>query len=185
MLKSLMLIHLLNIAKVQGRFLPILFIASLSFNSKHQTLKELSTLLLQFFGNVYRLLARLGYHTCYIQVALEEYYCQVKNMAINLRDGLQLTRLVKSLLSFDNLQCHHKAPCSGGEVQHQTSNNAVGQEVAARALSYQQKYLYLHRSSKIHNVQIALNTIRGPSEAGLVVGSMKANDMFLSSRRWR
>ena len=82
---------------------------------------------------------------------------------------------MESLFSFDDLQCHYKALCSGG--QHQTSDNAEGQEVAARALSYQLKYLCLHRSSKIHNVQIALNTIRGPGEAGLVVGSIKADDI--------
>lgn len=44
-------------------------------------------------------------------------------------------------------------------------------------LSYQLKLSYLRRSSKIHNVQIALNVMRGPGGAGPVKGSTKAADI--------
>lgn len=60
-LESLMLIHLLAIAEANGRFLRNVLIDSSCLKYKHVISKKLPTLLLPFFGNYYRLLARLGY----------------------------------------------------------------------------------------------------------------------------
>lgn len=60
-LESLMLIHLLAIAEAHGIFLRNLLIDSSCLKSKHVISKELPKLLLPFFGNYYRLLARLRY----------------------------------------------------------------------------------------------------------------------------
>lgn len=110
-LESLMLIHLLALAKVQGIFLPNLFLDSLCFKSTHVILKELPTLLLPFPGDLYRLLVRLGYHKSCVQDALGEYRFPVKNITIDLRDALRCTstRLVESLLSIDD----PKSRCDG------------------------------------------------------------------------
>lgn len=116
-LKRLMLIHLLDIAKVQGTFLPNPFIDSSRFKSTHVILKESSALLLPFLGDINRLLARLGYHASCVQVALDEYHYPVKNIAIALRDGLRFTRLVESLLSPDKPKSRCNASVSGEAIQ--------------------------------------------------------------------
>lgn len=122
-LESLILIQLLDIAKVQGIFLPNLFIDSSCFKSTHVILKELPTLLLPILGDLYRLLARLRYLTSFLQVALGEYHFPVKNITIDLRDAPRFTRLEESLLSPDDPKSRCDAPDGKEAIQIQTSGS--------------------------------------------------------------
>lgn len=172
-----MLIHLLGIVKVQGIFLPNLFIDPSRFKSKHVILKELSALLLPFLGDINRLLARLGHQIIRVQVALDEYHYSVKNIAIGLRDALRLTRLVVSLLSSDDPKSWRDDSGSGEAIQNQTPGSLEDQDTTVICLSYELRYPCLSWSSKIHNVQIALNAMRGTGGTGPLTGSQKADDI--------
>lgn len=168
-LESLMLIHMLDTAKVQGIFLPNLFIDSSCFKSTHLSLKELPTLLLPFLGDLYRLLARLRYLTSCVQVALGEYHFPVTIITIDLRDALRFfTRLLESLLSPDDPKSRCDAPDGEEAIQIQTSGSLEDQDTTASI-----EVPCLRRSSKIHNAQIALNAMRGTGGAGSLIGSLK------------
>lgn len=128
--------------------------------------------MLPFLGDSHRLLARLGYHTSCVQVALGEYHLPVKNISVDLRDALRVTRLVETLLSPDDPKSRCDPP--GGEEAIQIRLQVVW-KIKMQLL--QLRYPCLSRSSKIHNVQIALNTMRGTGGAGPLIGSLMADDI--------
>lgn len=130
-LESLILIRLLARAKVQGIFLPNLFIDSSCFRYTHVILMELPTVLLPFLISLYRLLARLGYHTSCVQHALDKNHFLVKNTTIDLRDALRGTSLVESLLSPDDPKSRCDAPGGEEAIQIHTSGSFKDRDATA------------------------------------------------------
>ncbi len=158
LLRSLMLIKLLDSAKTSS-CQPLLTGCLFQPSSPHKTsiavIQTLAQLLNPAAGNIVRSLNLLNYTVSHVQHPLEEYDYHITNLAVDLRDGIRLTRLVEHL--------------------HPTSSQAAGEEEKDWPLSARLKFPCLGRATKLHNVQIALDALRGVSEE--LVGEVKAEDI--------
>jgi abnormal spindle-like microcephaly-associated protein len=135
-LRSLMLILLLDRYKAKTDTTACLFQASSQHKSSMAILQAFGTMLLPSLGDVVKPLRNLNYAVETVQYPLQEYEYRVGNLAADLRDGVRLTRLVELLLfgrtNDDDypLSGHLKFPCPD-------------------------------RARKSHNVQVALAALAG------------------------
>ncbi|ERF74489.1 hypothetical protein EPUS_03927 [Endocarpon pusillum Z07020] len=158
LLRSLMLIKLLDTAKTsssQPLLSGCLFQPSSQHKSSTAVIQALAQLLNPAAGNIVRSLNHLNYTVSHIQCPLEEYDYHITNLAVDLRDGVRLTRLVEHLL-------------------FQTSSQAAGEE-KHWPLSAHLKFPCLGRATKLYNVQIALDALKGISKE--LVEDVKADDI--------
>lgn len=158
LLRSLMLIKLLDTAKTsssQPLLSGCLFQPSSPHKSSTAVIQALAQLLNPAAGNIIRSLNHLNYTVSHIQCALEEYDYHITNLAVDLRDGVRLTRLVEHLL-------------------FQTSTQAAGEE-KDWPLSAQLKFPCLGRATKLYNVQLALDALAGVSKE--LVDDIQAEDI--------
>ena len=158
LLRSLMLIKLLDIAKTsfpQPLLSGCLFQPSSPHKTSTAVIQALAQLLNPAAGNIIRSLNHLNYTVSHIQYPLEEYDYHITNLAVDLRDGVRLTRLVEHLL-------------------YPTSCLAAGEE-KDWPLSAHLKFPCLGRATKLYNVQIALDALKGVSEE--LVEGMRAEDV--------
>lgn len=148
-LRSMMTILLLDKAKERGVITSCLFQPSSAYKSSTEVLQALGNLLLPSLGDVSRPLVHLNYTLEINQLPLQEYRYRISNIAVDLRDGILLSRLVEILLHLGSnkdkegqpLTSHLKYPCSG-------------------------------RVQKLHNVQVALDSLR---EAGTAMSWLNSN----------
>lgn len=176
MLRSLMLVYLLDRSKDLGLFATNLFLSSSNFKSSTAVLKQISTLFSTSSGDLSRPLTHLGYHARHAQYALDEYQYDIKNLATDLRDGVRLTRLVELLICLKDP--HH--PNSDTICATITQNKAVHNLAEGRkawVLSQHLKYPCPGRSQKIHNVQIALSALNDLNGISTVTEDLDAADI--------
>ncbi|KAL2048444.1 hypothetical protein N7G274_000356 [Stereocaulon virgatum] len=175
-LRSLMLVFLLDKASKAKLAVGNLFRASSKFKASRSVLTELTALLLPFIGDVCRPLSHLDYHVHYTQFPLSEYDYKISNLATDLRDGIRLSRLVENLLyppqSLSRLNENVTVAMPTGEVL--TSNIDEGQ---SWVLSQHLKYPCTGRAQKIYNVQITLSALRGIHGVGQIAEHLSAEDI--------
>ena len=94
-LRSLMVIYLIDRAQQFSRFHSLVFKRNAPFRSSSAILKELITLLGLSFKETDRALARIGYHLACVQDPTSEHEYTVENLAVDFRDGIRLARLVE------------------------------------------------------------------------------------------
>ncbi|KAF2470326.1 uncharacterized protein BDR25DRAFT_334414 [Lindgomyces ingoldianus] len=179
-LRSLMLILLLDQAK-RANILPgCLFQTSSPHKTSIEVLHFLSSMVLPSLGDITRPLNHLNYKVSHIQYPLQEYTYHISNIAIDLRDGIILTRLVELLLyppSTLVAQCEETITITmpTGDVLTSTFDFAHKE---SWVLSQHLKFPSLGRAQKLYNVQIALSALTGvrgiPVQA---VGGVKAEDI--------
>lgn len=176
MLRSLMLVYLLDKSKDLGLFSNNLFLSSSRLKSTTAILKQISTLLTTSSGDISRPLAHLGYHARHVQFAINEYQYDIKNLATDLRDGVRLTRLVE-LLIFPKDSDYTKNDTIAATITQNKAfrNSAEGRK--AQVLSQHLKYPCSGRSQKIHNVQIALSALSDSNRFALVAKDLDAADI--------
>jgi abnormal spindle-like microcephaly-associated protein len=95
--RSLLLLRLLDQYRVDSSHSFRLFQPTSSHKSSSSLLQALASMLVPFVGDVTRTLGHLNYAVKHIQFPLSEYTYEVKNLAIDLRDGVMLTRLLEVL----------------------------------------------------------------------------------------
>lgn len=128
--RSLMLVWILDHAKTSAVVPGLLFTVSATSKSSLMILQELGRILLPSTPDIPKALKLMGFTVEHAQSPLDEVVYHVDNLAVDLRDGIFITKLVElSLsptyqLSSDDL----KVPCVG-------------------------------HASKMHNVQIALSAL--------------------------
>ena len=168
-LKSLMLILLLDKAKVSSVVGGCLFQTTSTHKSSAAVLTALSTLLLPSLGDIIRSLTHLNYSVSAVQYPLQEYTYTINNLATDLRDGVKLTRLVELML-FDK---HYMSSFSSTTNAHIADNTMTfslptGDMLTSTwthdpasewILSQHLKFPCLGRTQKIYNVQIALSAL--------------------------
>ncbi|KDO23397.1 hypothetical protein SPRG_11489 [Saprolegnia parasitica CBS 223.65] len=102
LVKCFMLVYFLDKAHAQRHVdhiaLPCLFRPSSSVKSSKQILYDFCQKFLSQEGNVLRHLGNLEYTVAYEQSVLEEMDMQVENLAMDLRDGVRLVRLLETLV---------------------------------------------------------------------------------------
>ncbi|ORY12044.1 calmodulin-binding protein-like protein Sha1 [Clohesyomyces aquaticus] len=179
-LRSLMLVLLLDKAKSADILPGCLFQTSSPHKTSVDVLHVLANLLLPSLGDVTRPLGHLHYKVEHIQCPLQEYTYHIDNIAIDLRDGVILTRLVELLLyppSSLVTRCEDTVTITMPTGDILTSTFDFAQK-DSWVLSQHLKFPSLGRAQKLYNVQIALAALTGvrgiPTQA---VGGVKADDI--------
>ncbi|KAJ5106314.1 hypothetical protein N7456_002989 [Penicillium angulare] len=166
-LRCILLVTLLDQARQSsGSIVPRqLFVSSSQLKSSAGVLQALIRVLVPSYGDLTKSLAHLGCRLSYKQHQLQEYKYQIENIAVDLRDGVRLTRIVEVLfftpsrVELDD-QDQTEVTLNSGQIL-----SLLG-EHADVPLSKHLKYPCVSRAAKLFNVQIALsalNSIKGSS----------------------
>lgn len=176
MLRSMMVIYLLDKAKQMNIISTNLYQASSTIKSSLAFLRELIALIHPSAGNICRLLKSLDYHVHHTQYPLSEFSYNIENLATDLRDGVRLTRLVELLLyplgSRTTLEEKVTIAMPKGEVL--TTMLEEGQSLV---LSQHLKYPCTARAQRIYNVHIALGALRAVHEVGQIAEDLSAEEI--------
>jgi abnormal spindle-like microcephaly-associated protein len=194
LLRSLMLIKVLDTTKTSTGtplFSGCLFQASSPYKSSAAVVQALAQMLHPAAGNIMRSLSHLSYSVSHIQYPLEEYNYHITNLAVDLRDGVRLTRLVEQLLFPSGLDLPSHA--SNGDTTT-TITLPTGEILSLtqgdpdRPLSQHLKLPCLSRATKLFNVQLALTTLSSlkptihlssPIQASHIVDGFRENTLSL------
>lgn len=180
-LRSLMIIFLMDKAKEMKLISGNLFLTLSRFKSSRSVLTHLSNMLLPSIGDVFRPLSHLDYHVVHHQFPLSEYQYIIENLATDLRDGVRLTRLTELLLYppelLTQMEDNITVAMPTGEVL--TSTVEKGQ---TWVLSQHLKFPCTARAQKIYNVQIALSALRGMRGVGYIAEDLRAEDIVNGHR---
>jgi abnormal spindle-like microcephaly-associated protein len=136
--RSLMLVLLLDKAKSSKTTKWCLFQASSDLKSSEAVIKALGEILLPSYGDLMRPLRHLRYDISVNQHPLEEFNYKVENIATDLRDGIRLTKVVEILLD---------------ECRRVSGSDAVP------SLTESLKLPCISRTQKLQNVMIALGAV--------------------------
>jgi abnormal spindle-like microcephaly-associated protein len=170
-LRSIMIIILLDKARTRpGTVLPrCLFLPSSPLKSSSVVLQALARFLLPSSGDILKTLGRLNYSPVYEQSPIQEYEYQMSNLAVDLRDGVRLTRIVELLLYPSN-------SCSGNTLSD-TGIRTVKADEYLGPLSQHLKLPPLSRTVKLFNVRIALNALACMKSYKKLVSEVRAEDI--------
>lgn len=179
-LRSLLLVLLLDKSKVTDTLPGCLFQPTSPYKTSVEVLHQLSNMLLPSLGDITRPLGHLTYKVEHVQYPLQEYTYHIENIAIDLRDGVTLTRLVELLL-------YSPATLVAQQEDTVTISIPTGELLTSPfdcsqkqswVLSQHLKFPAIGRPQKIYNVQIALAALSGargvPSQA---VNGIKADEI--------
>jgi abnormal spindle-like microcephaly-associated protein len=177
-LRSLMLALLLDKSKTSDILPGCLFQTTSPHKTSVEVLHQLSNLLLPSLGDITRPLGHLSYKVEHAQYPLQEYTYHIDNIAIDLRDGIALTRLVELLVypaSTLDEQEDKTVTISMPTGELLTSDTA---DKESWVLSQHLKYPAIGRPQKVYNVQIALSALEGaPGIPPHAFDAIKADDI--------
>ena len=179
-LRSLMLILVLDMAKTEDVLSECLFQPGSTHKSSTDVLLALASLLLPSLGDIIRPLGHLNYRVHHIQHPLQEYVFRIENLATDLRNGVILTRLVELLLypppsrsTQDDEAVIVTLPSTDADGS-KSHANLQGSSTLSQSL----KVPCLGHAQKLHNVQIALSALRDvKGAASQVLEDIKADDI--------
>ncbi|THC90006.1 hypothetical protein EYZ11_010535 [Aspergillus tanneri] len=165
-LRSIMIIILLDRAAMSsGTMLPCLFLSSSPYKSSNAVLQALARFLLPSSGDIIKALGHFNCQLYYEQHPLQEYRYRVNNIAVDLRDGVRLTRIVELLLFPAESRLDNTNP-----DKHQWP------------LSQHLKFPCLSRAVKMFNVQIALDTLASTKNSIRLISNVRADDIVNGHR---
>lgn len=177
MLKSLMIVYLLD--KSNDLITPSnnLFLKSTSIKSSQEVLTRLGALVLPAASDIKRSLGQLGYHVSQIQHPLADYAYLVENLAVDLRDGVRLTRVIELLLyqhpSWEADRRARTTVLPHSEIlalsQHNKRYGALSQQLVFPAMG---------RAQKCCNVKLALRALRNTQDFEQLFEGFQAEDIF-------
>ncbi|KAI9931643.1 hypothetical protein MW887_010220 [Aspergillus wentii] len=161
-LRSIMIVVLLDKARLTtGTMLPRrLFVSSSLLKSSAGVIQNLARLLLPAPGDIIKSLYHVDCQLSYKQHELQEYEYQISNLAVDLRDGVRLTRIVELVL--------YSASCPDQDGDW--------------PLSQRLKFPCLSRATKLYNVQIALDTLASVNGGNTLVRDVRAEDIINGHR---
>ncbi|KAK5131386.1 hypothetical protein LTR08_000989 [Meristemomyces frigidus] len=169
-LRSLMLIWLLDRAKQSTAVVGSLFKHSASIKSSAVVLHALSGLLIPSIGDITRVLRHFDYEVNHRQDLLDEVVYRVENIAVDLRDGIFLCRLVETLLfTSRQKESEHDQTITVTMPDMTTLQSALyvnGGGPCPRILSQHLKMPCLGRAQKTYNAQIALSALQDQATLG-------------------
>ncbi|EME77950.1 uncharacterized protein MYCFIDRAFT_79194 [Pseudocercospora fijiensis CIRAD86] len=187
MSRGLMLILLLDEAKTSGFLEGCLFKPGSTKMSSAGVLNSFAALLLPSVGDIGRSLKHMGYEVTQVQDPLDGVVYRIENLAVDLRDGIQLTRLVEVLLcSRESRDRNRKglddtlAVRMPDETILLTSlDTHTTNTPSSRVLSKYLKVPCLGAAEKKYNIQVALSALESHSIEGInVVGDITAKDIL-------
>ncbi|KAF7191456.1 Protein abnormal spindle [Pseudocercospora fuligena] len=187
MSRGLMLIQLLDEAKTSGFFKGCLFKRGSTKKSSVEVLNAFAALLLPSVGDIGRSLKHMGYEVAQVQDPLDEVVYRIENLAVDLRDGIRLTRLVEVLLcsresrgrSRKGLDDTLAVRMPDETVLLTSLGTSTPDTPALRPLSKYLKVPCLSAAEKKYNIQVALSALESHSIEGInVVGDITAKDIL-------
>ena len=181
LLRSLMLIKLLDNTQIpQDRLLTCLFQPSSQYKSSAGVVHGLFQLLHPSAGDPLRALGHVGYAVIHNQYALEEYSYQMENIAVDLRDGVRLARLVEILLypsASPSLEHLHQADSTTTVLLPTGESLSLTEGERDWPLSQHLHFPCHGRATKLYNVQVALSALEGVKGMTAVVDDIEAKDI--------
>lgn len=110
--KFLSLLFFLDVAKNKKiiKHNPCLFLKSSEFKETKDILLRFSSSLLGNIGDVQRDLRRIGIVLTHKQTFIDEFDYAFRNLAVDLRDGVRLTKVMEIILLRDDLSCQLRVP---------------------------------------------------------------------------
>jgi len=179
LLRSMMVIKILDMTKTTTPQIvsESLFRPSSTYKTSAAVVRGLFQRLNPSAGDPIRALSHIGYYVTHEQYPLEEYTYRLENLAVDLRDGVRLTRLVELLLY----------PSALGMLDHADSTTTVvlptGEELSLVEgqmqwpLSQHLKFPCISRTAKLYNVQIALSALQAVKGMAGLVQNVQAEDI--------
>jgi len=182
MLRSLMLIKLLDRSKdISGSSSSLcLFLPTSPYKSSAAVVKALVQMLNPGIGDILRVLSYLDYTLDCKQYPLEEYSYHIENLAVDLRDGVILTRLVELLLypnASQSLARVHDTDAMTTVMMPGGETLCLSEGEHDWPLSQHLKFPSLGRATKLFNVQLALSALRGVRGMESLVRDIGAEDI--------
>ncbi|OQO12516.1 hypothetical protein B0A48_03158 [Cryoendolithus antarcticus] len=168
-IRSLMLIYLLDRVATAQPAPFCLFKKRSTHKSSASMLTALARLLLPSLGDIGRVLRHLEYEVSYVQDPLDEVSYHIDNIAVDLRDGIFLTRLVEILLfphsaasneSFADTPCDDLTITLSDPTVLLASTGDKTSDEQPQSLSQHLKMPCLGHAQKAYNVDIALSVLR-------------------------
>ncbi|KAF2760690.1 hypothetical protein EJ05DRAFT_448863 [Pseudovirgaria hyperparasitica] len=161
-LRSLMIILLLDKAKNANVVTDCLFQTMSAHKTSASVLQQLARMLLPSLGDITRPLGHVQYQVSHTQHLLQEYRYRIRNIATDLRDGVLLARLVELVL-YDPVHLLESRDDTitislptgdvlQSDVHNEKSSWLLSQHLKLPAASHAQKH---------YNVQIALSALKG------------------------
>lgn len=166
-LRSLMLVWLLDQAAMSGASSKRLFKIKSAHKTSASVLNTLAAMLVPSVGDIGRTLKHMDYTMNYVQDPLDEVVYRITNLAVDLRDGILLTKLVELLLyhtSSDVWNCSETTEETVTLVLPDTTvlHSALYCEDGSqqsRVLVQHLKMPCIGHAQKVYNVDIALQAL--------------------------
>lgn len=90
----------------EGRMIkqnPCLFVRRAPYKESNEILKRFASLVLANYGDIIRMLRRFDFVLSHKQTVIDEFDYAFKNLAVDLRDGVRLTKVMEIILMRDDL----------------------------------------------------------------------------------
>lgn len=176
-LRCIMLIALLDKGKQSPHSsLPRkLFTPTSSYKSSVEVLQAITRIVLPSCGDIVKSLNHLGCRVSYQQHQLQNFNYQVGNIAVDLRDGVRLTRIVEVLF----FGPHHMQSDSNDQTVTLNTGEVLsllGDQTDV-PLSKHLKFPCVSRAAKIFNVQIALSSLRNVKGSTAILKNVRAEEI--------
>jgi abnormal spindle-like microcephaly-associated protein len=192
--RSLMLIWLLDRTKGAGLVSTLLFKPKAQLKSSAAVIKHLGKMLIPNTPELVRALNMLDYEVVHVQLSLSEVNYHIDNIAVDLRDGIFLTRLVE-LVALDKktgTTCNEShldfSMPDGGMLSEMdiTSYRDASTQHSQDSISILSRHLRLPclgNAPKLHNIQLALNAFNAACcQDNLPPTSVEASDILNGHR---
>lgn len=106
---------------------PCLFVRRAPYKDSNDILKKLASLVLSNYGDVMRLMKRYDFVLTHKQTVIDEYDYAFKNLAVDLRDGVRLTKVMEIILMRDDLVNRVRVP---GKLTNDSNRNVDNRKYA-------------------------------------------------------
>ena len=168
-LRSLMLVWLLDQAAMSGASSKRLFKTKSVHKTSASVLNMLATMLVPSVGDIGRTLKHMDYTISYVQDPLDEVVYRISNLAVDLRDGILLTKLVELLLYHTPISVWNRFDTTEDTVTIVLPDATVLQSALYREDGTQQSRVLVQHlkmpcighAQKMYNVDIALQALAG------------------------
>ncbi|KAK3720541.1 hypothetical protein LTR37_003590 [Vermiconidia calcicola] len=183
-LRSMMLIWLLDQAKATQSIDGCLFKSTSPRKTSTAMLQAVAGLLVPSVGDVLRVLRHLDLDVCHVQDPLDEVHYRIDRIAVDLRDGVLLTRLVELLLFSSGNKAGADAAVDSTITVQLPDQTVVKSALFSldgarcpRVLSQHLRMPCLGQAQKLFNVELAISALRNHGRSGDTAFDITANDI--------
>ena len=149
--------------------------------SSSAVIKELINIVQPCWTYHSRTLTHIGYRLNHSQRPLAGFDYTVRNLAIDFRDGIRLSRLIEIILS----EQMYESDSQVGEPPNQMKKLAIYQLSSAKSsktLSDKLRYPSVSKTAELHNVQIAFNAMSEVKDTALFTTVISAKHIVEGHR---